>query len=90
MENQDTIDEAVEILQQIIEDQGVPKNIKTTCKEVIDRLREKEVAPHIRAGSATCILDQLSQDPNLPFHSRSQVWEITSILETVKSPKIKY
>ena len=90
MEKEEEIRRAVELLNTIIEDSAVPRNIKNTCREAIARLNKKEEAEHIRAGAATCILDDLSQDPNLPFHTRAQVWEIASVLETVKTPKIKY
>ena len=87
MSGNDAINHAVELIENVIADSNVPRNIKTTCKEVLDRLNRENEADHIRAGAATCILDELSQDPNLPFHTRAQVWEIASILETVKLSK---
>ncbi|HDR53431.1 MAG TPA: hypothetical protein ENN60_02040 [archaeon] len=81
---------AVGILNQIINDSAVPRNIKGTCKDAVERLKNGNNAPHIRAGSVACILDELSQDPNLPFHTRAQIWEVASVLETVTtSSKVK-
>ncbi|MBR9681620.1 MAG: hypothetical protein GOV00_02345 [Candidatus Altiarchaeota archaeon] len=90
MDHGGAISKAVELLELILEDSAVPRNIKNTCRTIIERLNKEGEVEHIRAGAATCILDEFSQDPNLPFHTRAQVWEIASILETVKSPKIKY
>ncbi len=84
------IERAIEILNKIMEDPAVPRNIKNTCREAVARLNKSGEAEHIRAGATTCILDDLNQDPNLPFYTRAQIWEVTSILETVKTPKIKY
>lgn len=89
MGGDDAMSRAVELLKQVTEDTSVPKNIRQVCKDAISRLKDGGQAPHIRAGSVAGILDELNQDPNLPFHSRAQIWEVASVLETVSSSKIK-
>ena len=90
MGNKEAIRDATTLLNEIVQDPTVPRNIKNVAREVIQRLKKESEAENIRAGAATCILDELSQDTNLPFHTRAQVWEVVSILETVKAPsKIK-
>jgi len=82
------LERATEILESIIQDPSVPRNIKNVCQQVIDRLKKEEEKVHIRIGAAINLLDELSQDPNLPFHARTQIWEVASLLETAAS-KIK-
>lgn len=82
------LERAIEILDQILKDTTVPRNIKTSCQTVMDRLKNQEEKQHIRIGAAISMLDDISQDQNLPFHIRSMVWEIASLLE-VAAGKIK-
>ena len=83
----DEIERAKEILEQIIDDQSVPKNIREICSKAIARLDKDDEKIHIRIGATISILDELSQDPNLPFHIRTHVWEVASLLETASSSR---
>ncbi len=76
------LDRALEILERIVEDATVPKNIKEVCRSSIERLNKGDEKLHIRIGAVINMLDELSQDPNLPFHTRTQIWEVASLLET--------
>ncbi len=43
-----------------------------------------EEALDVRAASAIFILDELANDPNIPLHGRTLIWNIISQLETIK------
>jgi len=36
-----------------------------------------------RAANAVGVLDQVSQDPNMPLSARTKIWQVIAILETV-------
>ena len=76
------LERAVEILEEVVEDTSVPKNIRDVCSKALERLGRESEKLHIRIGAAISILDELSQDPNLPFHVRTHIWEAASLLET--------
>ncbi|MEE9115353.1 MAG: UPF0147 family protein, partial [Thermoplasmata archaeon] len=38
----------------------------------------------VRVAGANFILDELANDPNIPLHGRTLIWNIMSQLETVK------
>jgi uncharacterized protein (UPF0147 family) len=78
----ESLKRAVSLIKEIIEDTYVPKNIRDTCKKAFDRLENQKEKVHIRIGAAICMLDELSQDPNLPYNTRTQIWEVASLLET--------
>ncbi len=82
------LDRAMDILNGILQDPSVPRNIKVVCEKTVNRLNNEGEKIHIRIGAAISMLDELSQDPNLPFHTRTQIWEVASLLETA-STKIK-
>ncbi|MHA2363446.1 MAG: UPF0147 family protein [Candidatus Hodarchaeales archaeon] len=76
--------EAQELLQSIVSDHSVPKNIRRAAKNASDALENPEDPPAVRANFAISVLDEISQDPNCPVYSRTRIWQIVSILETVK------
>ncbi len=78
----ESLEKAIELLSEVIDDSYVPKNIRDICKKAHTRLTNKEERVHIRMGAAIGMLDELSQDSNLPFNTRTQIWEIASLLET--------
>jgi hypothetical protein len=38
----------------------------------------------VRAAQAINILDDISQDPNMPPYTRTRIWNIVSMLEVIK------
>ena len=75
--------EASEILQSIVTDHSVPKNIRRVAKQANEGLANPEDPPTVRANFAISLLDEISQDPNCPVYTRTKIWQIVSILETV-------
>lgn len=74
----------VEVLDQLAEDTSVPRNIRRGAAEAKERLIHEEEALDVRAASAIFILDELANDPNIPLHGRTLIWNIISQLETIK------
>ena len=78
------LSEAQELLRSIITDHSVPKNIRRAAKQANEGLENPEDPPTVRANMAISVLDEISQDPNCPVYSRTKIWQIVSILETIK------
>lgn len=79
------LNRAMEILNEIVNDSTVPKNIKDICNTTLTRLNNQEEKIHIRIGASIGMLDELSQNTNLPSHTRTQIWEVASLLETASN-----
>lgn len=78
--------EITQLLEDIIRDRGVPRNIKTALEESIQLLntngpKEEKIA-HIAS-----ILDEAAEDPNISTHTRTKIWNIVSILEEINKRK---
>ena len=84
MEAEPKVKQITDVLDQLAEDTSVPRNIRRGAKEL--RLGQKD-ALDVRAASASFILDELANDPNIPLHGRTLIWNIISQLETVSSAK---
>ena len=76
------MEELIEELIMILEDESIPKNVKTKIESAISALREESIEESIRANKALQELDDLSDDPNIPSYIRPQLWNIVSQLET--------
>ncbi|HEV8594814.1 MAG TPA: UPF0147 family protein [Thermoplasmata archaeon] len=74
----------MDVLDQLAEDTSVPRNIRRGATDAKSLLLKKDAALDVRVASATHILDDLANDPNIPLHGRTQIWNIISQLETVR------
>ncbi len=84
-ESEEKMEEIINVLQeQVIEDSSVPKNIVRASKESIEALENESKEPSVRASDAVEILDDVSNDPNIPMHTRTVIWEVLGILETIE------
>lgn len=70
-------------MDQLIEDTSVPRNIRRGADNAKKTLLNKAEALDVRIASAVSVLDELANDPNIPLHGRTMIWNIISGLETV-------
>ncbi len=84
MENEEKLKQVADIMARINDDSSVPRNIRRTAGEAKVLLQKKGEDPVLRAASARISLEEISNDPNMPIHARTQIWSALSILETVK------
>lgn len=81
---EEKLQQVVEILDRVAEDMSVPRNIRKAAKDAKESLSEKEKDPVVKAASAISTLDEISNDPNMPVHTRTTIWNALSVLETIK------
>ena len=62
-------------------DNGVPRNIRKGATDAVALLQDNQKAMDLRISSATNILADLSNDPNIPMESWSAIMQILSDLE---------
>jgi uncharacterized protein (UPF0147 family) len=80
-------DEIVSLLEEIMNDRGVPRNIKGSLEESIVILKGAGAAEE-KLAHVTSILDDASTDPNVSAHTRTRIWNVVSILEELNSHKL--
>lgn len=79
------LEQVAEVLDQLIEDNSIPRNIRRGAEEAKETLLEGEEELDVRIASAISILDDLVNDPNIPLHARTLIWNVMSGLETIKA-----
>ena len=68
-------------LDMISGDNSIPRNIRRGADDVKRMLQNKSDTIDLRVASATSRLDELANDPNIPLHGRTLIWNIMSRLE---------
>ncbi|AIZ57067.1 hypothetical protein Mpt1_c12050 [Candidatus Methanoplasma termitum] len=81
----DHIKQVIDILDNLAEDTSVPRNIRKGATDAKARLMDTKNAMDVRATSAMIILDDLANDPNIPLHGRTLIWNVISQLEVISA-----
>ncbi len=68
------------LLDQIVNDRTVPKNIRKAAEDSKTSLNGKE-SIEVKISTVIHILDEIINDPNMPMYTRTQIWNIVSMLE---------
>ena len=77
-----------QLMDQIIEDRSVPRNIRNAVQEAKDNFNNKNLGDmEVRISAAVDILDEVTNDPNMPMYTRTQIWNIVSLLEGLRAKK---
>lgn len=84
IDNEARLRNAIYMLLSIINDTAVPRNIRRAATQALNQLRDEKLTPGVRAANAIGILDNISQDPNMPISTRTKIWQIIAILETIR------
>ena len=78
------IKQALVILNEVSNDTTTPRNIRRAAKTAMDTLQVTGLSLGVRAANAISILDDISQDPNMPPYTRTKIWNIVSLIEAIK------
>jgi hypothetical protein len=77
------VDDITTLMDPIIEDTSVPRNIRNAIFEAKKKISSpKDLS--VNLASAMYILDDVSNDINMPSHVRTGVWSVISELEKLK------
>ncbi len=84
MNNEEAFERCNQILLHIMEDTSVPRNIRRAAEKSKDILANEDEEDTIKASTVISILDEISNDPNIPIHARTLIWNVLSELESVR------
>lgn len=83
-QNKEAMKEAIETLNQIATNHSTPKTIKKSITDLIADLNNEEYSLSVRANNTISLLDDVTQDPNMPSYVRTQLWQAVSKLESIR------
>ncbi len=76
------LNNVIEAIKELEEDITVPKNVKNKLNEIRQNLLGEEETS-IKVNKALAELDEINEDPNLQAYTRTQLWNIVSMLEKI-------
>jgi uncharacterized protein (UPF0147 family) len=82
-EKEEIVKRCTEMLDEIIGDITVPRNIRKSTTELKHKLLNGNESLAVRVSSVISDFDDLTANPNIPAHTRALVWSIVSQLETI-------
>ena len=77
------IENIIGTLNELRDDQTVPKNVRTVIEGIVDTLKE-DTTLSIKINKALNELDEIASDVNLQSYTRTQIWSIVSLLEKMQ------
>ncbi len=76
------VKEVIVVMSELLNDNTVPRNIKAKIETIIHSLGEN-TDKSLRLNKALSILEEISDDNNIQPYTRTQLWNIVSMLESL-------
>ena len=83
-QNKQAMKEAIDTLNLIVSTNSTPKTIKKSITDLVTDLVKEEYSLSVRAANTISLLDDVTQDPNMPSYVRTQLWQAVSKLESIR------
>ena len=74
------VDIIIKSLNEIQEDATVPRNVRLRIEAIVDTLRNNTELS-IKVNKGLNELDEIASDVNLQAYTRTQIWNVMSLLE---------
>ncbi len=81
------IKQCTEVLERILGDDSVPRNIRRSADIIKNVLSNEKEPLSKRASLVISTLDDMGNDPNIPIHTRTLIWGLSSKLESIPLDK---
>ena len=82
--NQEIMD-IIDLMKELQEDTTVPRNVKAKLQEMQATLEKEEGELSLRINKILADVEEIANDINLPMFIRTQIWNLTSMLESVNA-----
>jgi len=73
---------AIGTIGEISNERGLPNNVREMLHEAAGILKDDK-SEQERISSVVSMLDEASNDPNVPQHIRTRIWNLVSSLESM-------
>jgi uncharacterized protein (UPF0147 family) len=83
-QNQKYFNDTMSILNKLAANPSTPKNIRKNITDLINDLKIDDYSISVRAANAISLLDDITQDPNVPSYVRTSLWQAVSTLENIR------
>jgi uncharacterized protein (UPF0147 family) len=78
-----SIEEVIEVIKELNMEKSIPKNVRSVLIEIETLLLDNHKDMGVKVNSASQMIEAISLDPNISSFARTQIWELSSILESL-------
>ncbi len=78
------VNEVIDMIESMIEDSSVPRNVKKALEEAKLSLKESKDI-NVAVMKAVYSIEKITDDQNIPSHVRMDLWNVISALESIKT-----
>lgn len=82
---QTAVNALTERMRDLSEDGSIPSNVSEMLEEAAEKLEDTDEELSVRVNTAASLLDQISNDPNIKQHTRTEIWNLASKVENLDS-----
>ncbi|MFA6268377.1 MAG: UPF0147 family protein [archaeon] len=75
------VNEIQATMEDILSDRAVPRNIRAKIELALAKVKQNNVTT---LSEAIYFLDDISNDVNMPDHTRTDIWHLISLIEAEK------
>ena len=83
-ENEEQLKGAIQALSEVVANPSTPKMIRKSITDLVTELLTDEYSKSVRAANAISVLDDITQDPNMPSYVRVTLCQAVSKLEGIR------
>jgi len=62
---------------------SMPSNVSEMLEEAAEKLEDEDQDLSVRVNTAASLLDEISNDPNIRQHTRTEIWNLASKVESL-------
>ncbi|MFB6115785.1 MAG: UPF0147 family protein [Candidatus Nanohalobium sp.] len=78
-----SVSSVVQRMRDVAEKDTVPSNVSEMLEDAAQELEDEDKDLSVRVNSASSILDEISNDPNIRQHTRTEIWNLASKVESL-------
>lgn len=78
-----SVEEVASMMRDMAEKDSIPSNVSDMLEDAAEELEEQDKDLSVRVNTASSLLDQVSNDPNIRQHTRTEVWNLASKVESL-------
>ena len=78
-----SVDAVVDQMEEMADQDSLPSNVCEMLEEAAEELEDEDRDLSVRVNTASSILDRVSNDPNIRQHTRTEIWNLASKVESL-------
>lgn len=80
-----SVEAVTQQMRDLADEGSVPSNVADMIREAAEELEDEDKDLEVRVNTASSLLDQVSNDPNIKQHTRTEIWNLASKTESLSS-----